>query len=145
MRPVSQNSRRRCNEVLILQGIINLVKIPFINFLKDCKATGFTDDNIDEEIIRIIWQKIKEPTKKYTAYELHSPWPFYLEKNKEIYLPTGFGTSADEGFLYENIHSKDFLCEPSVTCDKHVIIKLTAKQNICIDEGDVIARIEFSL
>lgn len=139
MRLVSQDPCCRSNGVILLNELVEFIKVPFSVFYDDSKE--FFDENVPIEFIEGTWERIKNPVRiSAMQYEIYSPWPFYLAKEKTMQLPTGFEMIIHFG-IEPCFQSKKF----TVSVKNNRILTLTAFENTCINEGDPIARYTLGL
>ena len=136
-----------------MEGVAEFYKVSFDQFLQDCKTCGFTDDETDPEIIKIIWEKIKLPTratKESAGYDFYLPIPFFLCAGKTVTIPTGIKASMQPGwclillprsslgFKYgmRFANTVPLIDGDYIQSDNegHILAKITSDTNMCLRE-----------
>ena len=138
-----------------MEGIAEFYKVSFEQFQRDSIITGFIDENVPEEIVRIVWDKIKLPVRATTGsvgYDFYLPWPFHLSVGNSITIPTGIRACIQPGWglLLLPRSSLGFKygmrfanTAPLIDSDYayannegHIMAKFSVDSNMCLTEGE---------
>ena len=85
-----------------MNEVAEFQKVSFRQFLKDAMSTGFTDGETNPEIIKVIWEQIKLPTratKGSAGYDFYLPFPFSVYANGVVTIPTGIRAVIEPGWF----------------------------------------------
>lgn len=85
-----------------MQGIAEFHKVSFTQFMEDSIKCGFITEDIDEEIVKTIWDGLKLParaTPGSAGYDFYLPFPFSLNPGKQITIPTGIRVDMQPGWV----------------------------------------------
>lgn len=138
-----------------MQGIAEFHKVSFNQFLQDAKKTGFVDDEASPELIKVIWNAIKIPTRATcgsAGYDFYLPFPFSLYSNGAVTIPTGIRVDIQPGWFLmlvprsglgfkhglrllntAGIIDSDYFYAEN---EGHIMAKITVDKNMCLQEGD---------
>lgn len=138
-----------------MHGVAEFHKVSFDQFLKDSKATGFTNDEVSPELIKVFYEKIKLPiraTSGSAGYDFFLPYPFFLAEHKEVTIPTGISVDIQPGWCLAlfprsglafnrgvrlvntvGIIDSDYIFAEN---EGHIIVKLSCEKNMCLQDGD---------
>lgn len=138
-----------------MQEVARFYKVSFDQFLQDSKKNNFTDNETSPEIVKMIWDKIKLPTratKGSAGYDFYLPYPFFLKAGATLTIPTGIRVEINEGwflgliprsslgFKYGVRLLNTFGCVDSdyffAENEGHIMAKITADTNMCLQDGD---------
>ena len=138
-----------------MQEVAIFHKVSFDQFLQDTKNVGFTDDQTDPEIIKIIWEKIKIPvraTEGSAGYDFYLPFSFSVHPNGVVTVPTGIRAEIDPGWMLMIVprsglgfkHGMRLLNTVGIIDadyanadnEGHIMVKFTVDKNMCLRDGD---------
>ena len=138
-----------------MQGIAEFHKVSYSQFLQDSKKTGFITDETDPEIIKIVWDGIKLPvraTDGSAGYDFFLPYPFAVESEKTVTIPTGIRIDMQPGWCLMLLprsslgfkYGMRFMNTPPLIDsdyfyadnEGHIMAKITVSSNMCLQEGD---------
>lgn len=138
-----------------MQGVAEFHKVSFDRFLQDSKETGFADSQTNDEIVKLIWQNIKLPTRATggsAGYDFYLPYPFFLKGKRTVTIPTGISVDLQPGWFVELFPRSSlgfkygfrFLnTVPIIDSDYyyaenegHIVVKITTDENMCLRDGD---------
>ena len=138
-----------------MQGVGEFHKVSFGQFLQDAQKTGFMDDDIDTQLIKMAWEGIKLPTRATNGsagYDFVTPFHFVLKKGKEIIIPTGIRIELEPGWFLSlvprsglgfkhglrlmntlGIIDSDYFHADN---EGHIMAKITVEKDIYLEAGD---------
>ena len=138
-----------------MQGIAEFHKVSFSQFLQDSKKTGFIDDSTDPELVKIIWDRIRLParaTEGSAGYDFYLPYPFSINADAEVLIPTGIRIDMQPGWFLELVPRSGLGFKYGMrlvnTCavidsdyyfadnEGHIMAKVSVASNMCLQEGD---------
>ena len=138
-----------------MQGIAEFQKVSFNQFLQDSEKTGFIDNESNNEIIKIIYDKIKLPkraTGGSAGYDFYLPYPFSLRSGGIVTIPTGIRADIQPGWVLSiaprsslgfkyglrlvntlGVIDSDYYYAEN---EGHIMIRLTVDSNMCLQDGE---------
>lgn len=138
-----------------MQGIAEFHKVSFAQFLQDSKKTGFITDETDPELVKVIWESIKLPeraTGGSAGYDFFLPYPFAVNKNVAVTIPTGIKADIQPGWClvlmprsglgfkygFRLLNTLGLIDADYFFSDNegHIMAKATTDVNVCFNEGD---------
>lgn len=138
-----------------MQGIAEFYKVSFNQFYQDSKKNGFIDDETSPEIVKLIWEKIKLPTRATggsAGYDFYLPYSFYLHGGATLLIPTGVRADIQPGWFLGLVprsglgfkHGMRLLNTFGVVDsdyfyadnEGHIMAKITVEKNMCLNDGD---------
>lgn len=138
-----------------MEGIADFFKVSFEQFHHDSIMTGFADESTPEDIVRLVWEKIKLPvraTKGSAGYDFYLPWPFHLTHGRNILIPTGIRAVIQPGWcllllprssLGFKYGMKFANTVPLIDTDYgyadnegHILANVSVESNMCLSEGE---------
>ena len=134
-------------------------KVSFEQFLTDSIKAGFVNEDIDEELIKLAWERIKLPTRATqgsAGYDFYLPFSFSLHPMRNLTIPTGIRAEIDRGWFLMLIprsglgtkygmrlvntlgliDSDYFLAKN----EGHILAGINVSTNMCLQEGDRFAQ-----
>lgn len=118
------------------------IKVPFDEYLAFFKSEAAGSDY--EHWIKIQYDYLKEPSWiGLGTYEIYAPGNFSIAKNSSFVIPTGFSYI---GVPYNVIciprFGKAELQKMTINdVEKHIVIRGTAMENHCFQDGDLLAKL----
>lgn len=138
-----------------MQGIAEFQKVSFSQFLKDSIETGFADKTISPDLIKILWDRIKIPTRATggsAGYDFYLPFPFSVPEEGVVTIPTGIRANIRPGWFLMIVprsslgfkHGMRLLNSVGIIDsdyfyaenEGHIIAKITVEKNMCLQDGD---------
>lgn len=138
-----------------MNGVAEFHKVSFNQFIQDAKKNGFVYDEIDPEIVKVIWDKIKLPVRATggsAGYDFYLPFPFSLEAGSTVTIPTGIKVDIQPGWFLSLVPRSGLGFKYGmrllntfgvIDCDYiyadnegHIMAKITCETNMCLNDGD---------
>lgn len=83
-----------------MNRIAKFEKVSYEQFKKDWSETF--EEQFSDEIIKTIYNEIDLPRRATTGsagYDFFSPYPFYIEPNETVKIPTGIRCKMEDGWV----------------------------------------------